>query len=299
MNVLDDLLNKYSLDYSEFNKIQSYIIELYSSSCFPVENPTCIILGGQPGSGKTELEKIAFKNLKYNSIICNVDNLKEFHPKSFEIKKRYPDYFTEITSKYAHNWNLALRNHCIQNNLNFILETTLNSGNNINSIINNLKRNNYRVDIYLISVPQEVSKISCFLRYEETLNLSIPSRKVSSKAHDERFNQIPKAIQEIELEKKYDHIFLYGRTIMDLNIREENSNSVSLISKTRKYIFEDYMSEREQPLLRKTLRYLEKCTNRVYELMLKREAPQEEIEIFLKDFEYYLSENNKSNSIKK
>lgn len=284
------LVEEYSLDYSEFNKIQLNIIELYTRSFTSVDNPTSIILGGQPGSGKTELEKIAFSNLKNNAVICNVDNLKDFHPKSFEIKKRYPDYFTELTSKYAHEWNLALRNYCIENNLNFILETTLNSGENINSIINNLKRNDYKVNIYLLSVPKEISKIGCYIRYEESLNLNIPFRKISSISHDQRFNAIPEAIKLIEKEKNYNYIYLFGRTIMDLNYKNEHLNEISLIAKTRNYIYEDFMIEREQPLLEKSKYYLQLSSERVYELMKNRNASSEEINEFLENFEDYIKE---------
>jgi predicted ABC-type ATPase len=299
MNLVDDLLEKYSLDFSEFNRIQLDIIELYTNSFKSEKNPTCIILGGQPGSGKTELEKLAFQNLNCNAVVCNVDNLKEFHPKSFEIKKHHPNHFSDLTSKYAHEWNLALRNYCIQNNLNFILETTLNSGDNINKITNNLKRNSYDVDIYLMSVPLEVSKISCYLRYEESLNLNIPSRKVSAFSHDERFNSIPNAIKEVEKEKLYDYIYLYGRTIMDLNYQNDHLNKISLIGKTRNYIYEDFMMEREQPLLKKTRHYIEQCASRVFALMNNRSESKEEIELFINEFEDFLPDKNIINTLKK
>ncbi len=169
---LNDLLKKFDFDYKDFINIQNLIIDNYTALCSSVEDPTCIILGAQPGAGKTEMGRIAHENLKGNAVFCNVDSLKNFHPFAYEIKTKHPELFSEITGPFAHQCNLALRSYCIENKFNFILETTFNVGSNINAILQNLKKHNYKSEIYLLSVPGELSKLSAAYRYEDSIKTS-------------------------------------------------------------------------------------------------------------------------------
>lgn len=275
---IEKLKDKYKIDIEEFRLIEDEIIKLYTRFIDSVNQPKTIILGAQPGSGKSELEKIAFNNLSKNAVICNVDNLKNFHPHSQEIKKNHPEYFNEFTSSVAHQWNLALRRNCIENNYNFILETTFSEGTSINSIIENLKKNKFQVEIYLLSVPEIISKLGIVLRYEEMLNLNIFGRKVSIESHDQRFKQIPQAIKIVEDKKLYDYINLYGRSLMNLNSKDEYG--VYLIAKTKKNILEDYLAERDQKINRKAESVIYDMKERIIDLMIKRDAPEEEISVF-------------------
>jgi hypothetical protein len=52
---LEELKSIYALFPDEFQEIQNTIIEIFTSGVKPVNSPAIIILGGQPGSGKSEL----------------------------------------------------------------------------------------------------------------------------------------------------------------------------------------------------------------------------------------------------
>ena len=138
--MLEELKNKFSISVQESSDIEKLIISDLTKFSTPSDQPKAIILGSQPGAGKSELEKLAFIDLGRNAIICNVDNLKKFHPHSQEIARNYPEYYTDLTNEYAHKWNLALRNYCLKNKINFILETTFSDGNSINIILDKYRR---------------------------------------------------------------------------------------------------------------------------------------------------------------
>ncbi|PWN59959.1 zeta toxin family protein [Chryseobacterium oncorhynchi] len=297
MNNIENLKEQYKIDLDEFRFIESEIIKQFTKFVDSSANPKAIILGAQPGAGKTELEKIAFSNLKRNAVICNVDNLKNYHPFSVEIKKKYPEYFSELTSTTAHDWNLSLRRHCLEKNYNFILETTFNDGININTIIENLKKNNFSVEIYLLSVPQLLSKLGIVQRYEEMLNLNISGRKVSFESHDDRYDAIPKAIQIVEEKQLYDYINLFGRSI--LNHNKIDDKGIYLIAKTKKSIYDDFIIEREQKLNNQARIEINSIKNKILELMDGRNAPEDEISIFKDTFEIEIDLKNKSKILKK
>ena len=42
------------------------------------DHPRVVMLGGQPGSGKTKMRELAEKETK--SVIINADDLRDFHP---------------------------------------------------------------------------------------------------------------------------------------------------------------------------------------------------------------------------
>lgn len=294
MHNIESLKEKYKIDLEEFRFIENEIIKQYTKFANTINSPKAIILGGQPGSGKTELEKKAFLNLNRNAVVCNVDNLKNFHPYAIEIRKKYPNYFSQLTGINAHDWNLSLRRYCIENNYNFILETTFSDGSNINLIIENLKKNNFLVELYILSVPKIISKLGIIHRYEEMLNQKIYGRKVSFESHDERFDQIPKAIQVVEEKKLYDYINLFGRSLLNFNKIEDSG--IHLIAKTKKSIYDDFIIEREQKINYKAYTEINKIIERVLDLMKKRNAPEEDITSFKIAFDIY---NNSTKRIKK
>lgn len=267
---LTDLIEKYRLNDDTFLLIKNDIVDDLTKLVESVENPKAIILGAQPGAGKSILESEAYNNLDRNALICNVDDLKDRHPYSQEIKREYPNYFTAITNDYAHKWNLALRNHCLENKYNFILETTINNGNNINIIIDKMKAYDYSVEIYLLSVPKIISMMGIFSRYEDSLNRLGESRKVSWEDHNLRFDAIPEAIKIIEEKNLYDYINLYSRDIMD--DLSNKKDGVQLITRSRRSILNEYLFEREKPLSKKASEYIDEKEKYIKSSMIERKS---------------------------
>ena len=288
---LTDLKEKYTLTTEEFEIIKQKIISNFTKFAIESTEPTTIILGAQPGAGKSELEKIAFLNLDRNAIVCNVDNLKNFHPYSQEISRDYPEYFTELTNEYAHKWNLALRNYCLENKLNFILETTFADGHSINLILEKLKSFNFKTELYLLSVPKEISLCGITIRYEENLKDFGLGRKVSYDAHNDRYDRIPEAIKIVEQNKKYDFINLYGRNI---NQDNDSINGVYLITRTRNEIYSDFINERSKPLSHKADDYIKINIEQIKKLMNKRNASMKE----KLDFNSLIKNNFRKKNIK-
>lgn len=63
--------------------------------------PVVVIIGAQPGAGKTQLEDLAQKELGGNVVNCNADLFRDFHPRGEEIKHKFEAYYPELTSGYA------------------------------------------------------------------------------------------------------------------------------------------------------------------------------------------------------
>ena len=115
---------RFAVSTEDFSTIQAKIITRFAGALQPIDQPVVVILGGQPGCGKTELEKIASDELGGNVMVCNGDIFRDYHPQAETIKADFEAYYLELTVKTAHAWNQGLREYCEQRRLNYILETT-------------------------------------------------------------------------------------------------------------------------------------------------------------------------------
>ncbi|MEO8948540.1 MAG: zeta toxin family protein, partial [Mucilaginibacter sp.] len=195
----------------KFLEIQAALIERYTSDLRADKTPTVIILGGQPGAGKTELEKIAATELGGNVLACNADIFRDYHPHAKYIRANLEDQLPELTAPAAQRWNNAIRAYCEANRFNYILETTFSSGAMMNDTIKDLKTKGYRVGIKLLALHPKLSLLGTHLRFERGKSEEGTGRTVGKKVHDERFEKIIPTLTAVELAARYDKLELYGR----------------------------------------------------------------------------------------
>jgi predicted ABC-type ATPase len=277
-STLSFLIEKYALSEDEFNDIFKTIIRIYTAGILPVNNPTVIILGAQPGAGKTELQGEAELRLLNNAVICNADNFRDFHPLFKEIKRYYEDEYPIITANCAQRWNDMLCLYCQEHKLNYILETTFSSGDRLNQTISEIKKAGYQVDIKLLAVDPHLSRLGIHLRYEDMLSKTTIGRKVSRMAHDSRFEAIPDAIKSVQSSQLYDNLYLYARSIVIEGT--EHIDGVTLIAHNPIDPLAVYLEELKRPWSERAKLNFENRCNKVLLLMEQRNAPIKEINSF-------------------
>ena len=62
----------------EYERAYQKINKIVSKGISSVSNPTAIVLGGQPGAGKSNLYKNADKRFDYNIAHIDIDKFREF-----------------------------------------------------------------------------------------------------------------------------------------------------------------------------------------------------------------------------
>ena len=132
-------------------------------------NPTFILAGGQPGSGKTAMiSTIKSNNLSKKFVVVDLDLFRSYHPDFEEIKKYHKKDGVLLTNSFAFEIENELIKYCIQNSFNIINVTTLR---NTEMIISNIKNvlipSGYSVVVYIIAVSPEESYYSTLLRFKE------------------------------------------------------------------------------------------------------------------------------------
>lgn len=131
--------------------------------------PLGIILGGQPGAGKSYLVKEVEDEFQKDFIFISTDDLRLYHP-AYAALQQNPETLqnaANLVNPYASAWTERLIKHCIENKFNLIIDSTL--GGNVNAVyrtVDMLRENNFSFHLRLMAVPAFISKLSIFLRYE-------------------------------------------------------------------------------------------------------------------------------------
>jgi predicted ABC-type ATPase len=240
-----------SLNERIFEKIKKkYLLDIQ-----PSVNPQGIILGGQPGSGKSFLQKEIANEFTENFIFISTDDLRLHHPAYLELQQN-PETVqnaANLVNPYASAWTEKLIKHCIENKYNLIIDSTL--GGNIKAVYDTIymfRKNGYQVHLRVMAVPVIISKLSIFLRYETQLAEKGFARWTRIEDHDDRFNNLKTNLLEIESIKTPNSIKFYERVlevsgtnklrflkdfkIKDLGKFELNSDMLSFMKSTKNNI---------------------------------------------------------------
>jgi predicted ABC-type ATPase len=281
--MLQKLIAKYELSEADYQEILQDIIRDTTYKRAASEKPTAIILGAQPGAGKTELQKEAESKLAGNAVICNADNFRDYHPLAHEMKRDHPSFYPDITAPLAQRWNNSLVKHCVEKKFSFILETTFYSGPKLNQTIYSFKEAGYHVDIMVLAVNPKLSLLGTYLRYEHSVATFGTGRQVSQIAHDSRFELIPRTIASISQLPLFDNFSLYARRIAA--DQQGTVEGVVRVAVDPANIFSSYQAEVNRPWSNEMTRYFQQKVDEVASLMQRRNAHEEEISRFRESLE--------------
>jgi predicted ABC-type ATPase len=276
--MLQKLIAKYELSEADYQEILQDIIRDTTYKRTRSEKPTVIILGAQPGAGKTELQKEAESQLAGNAVICNADNFRDYHPLAHEIKRDHPSFYPDVTAALAQRWNDSLVKHCVVEKLNFILETTFSSGRRLNQTIYSFKEAGYQVDVMLLAVSPKLSLLGTYLRYEHSIATIGTGRQVSQISHDSRFEMIPRTIASISQLPLFDNFSLYARGIAAG--QQGTVEGVVRVAVNPANIYSSYQAEVNRPWSDEMTGYFQQKVGEVVFLMQRRNAKEEEVQGF-------------------
>jgi predicted ABC-type ATPase len=279
MDKLAILKKLYKIEASLFKKIQDDIILEHASRLRQVKNPKVIILGAQPGAGKTEMEKEARLELNENVVVCNGDTWRDYHPDANLIKAKHEALYPELTVEAAHAWNKGLRDYCEANRLNYILETTFSSGEAMNQTIAELRQKGYRVNIKLLAIPPKLSLLGTYLRFEKMKAEGGSGRQVPKEIHDQKFSMIQPTLNSVQLENLYNNLQIYNRNI--LLDQDDFTSGVRVVAINPGNALQVYQREINRRWPEKLEIFFAEKVQLVSDLMQNRNASESEINIFM------------------
>lgn len=290
----DEKFNRFKLTEEEFLNVENNIIK-YFGKADTCSNPTLYLIGGEPGCGKTGIEKLIVKE-NSNCVVCNSDNLRDFHSKMQLLKKHCAEAYVEISAFYAQKWNQKLIQFCKENKYNVLIETTFRDYKIIKKTYEDFKKEGYKIEIHLMSVNKYLSKLGIYKRYEDQIQSEGFGRKVSVEDYESRYESVLPTLKKVHELKLYDEIFLYTRSILESkavnNIKKiDVAKELAKLNKFKSVkvrgqftLLKLFLHFRNKNLNLIEQRALNKRFFDILRMMKNRNAPKEEKYIYLEHF---------------
>jgi len=185
------------------------ILEYYKSMYSPTENPKVVLLGGQPGAGKSGLENMV--NIKKNYVSISGDDYREYHPRFKEINLEYGREASKYTQQWAAEITEKLIKELRKEKYNLIIEGTLRTAELPLKEANAFKKAGYNVELNVVVVKPEKSRLGTLERYEAMLKQGKVPRMTPKEHHDLVVNNIGNNLEIIYNSKSFDNIKLFDR----------------------------------------------------------------------------------------
>lgn len=228
---------------------------------------TLIILGGQPGAGKSTLIQKIRKEFSNNIFLLNADDIKHLYPKYSQLLKNDPIEAAHIVQKYSNYVIDNLKAELLSRGISVIIEGTMRDSRVSLKTINEFNDKGYSSEAYIMAINKYSSILNCELRYETDIKIYGYGRKVPYEIHDEAFDNIPKTIKKLLESKLLTNIKLYDR---NFKLVSQFINTNDLLA--------DYVSAVSK-ISREDVNYIKSQFSKVLALKTERNADIKELEI--------------------
>lgn len=208
----ENFRKKYLLDDETIKEIlqDKFFYDTVAAACKSAQQPIAVIVGGQPGSGKTGVIVKSIDNLRKTGNSCFIvdnDNYRLVHPALEEINEECPEYFTECTDQLSFAMTPRMIERGIANRYNMIIHQTLKNETIIRCAITDLMKAGYCVIVRALAVSDLNSNLSMIERCQkDILGKNRMGRWVPQENHDFAYKGLPDTIAKIEESGKYHMI---------------------------------------------------------------------------------------------
>lgn len=177
----------------------------------PQERPKAIVLGGQPGSGKSMLAAEAVSELRSRggAILIDADRMREQNPEYKQLSRQDPQNAADRTHKEAATWATRLTVVAIDNKRDLVVDGTLRDPANLRDLATRLKESGYEVEARIMAVSPETSLVRARLRFEEQVSEVGTGRFVNQEQHNTAYRGVASTVAVLEHEKLVGKVTLY------------------------------------------------------------------------------------------
>ena len=216
--------NELLLSEEEFKQVYLKLKETVTKDKHPVKFPIAIILGGQPGSGKSNLYSIARQRFSNNIVELDCDAFRIFHPYYHQIKKFFGKDDAIKTNPFIFKAVDLLIEELSTEKYNLIIESSLNSPNSALNIGRNLPPKRYKVELQIMATSKYISWQGTIDRYNEEVKKGGSPRAVSKEFHDEVVENICNSLDVVKKSGLMSNIIIYDRNKICLYNMKKDKN---------------------------------------------------------------------------
>ncbi len=215
---VEDIKADFEVGEADLAKIAYNIFMEITAGKHSVENPTAFVIAGQPGAGKTGIMKESCKQFGGNFIVYDIDEFREFHPKIEEIKSKYPDFYVDLTSKFASDVSHVINPIMFEGKYNMGLHKTFGNELLIDDTLLPLRKLNYNVVLRVMATSDLESKMSALERSQKLRITDKISRWVYKPYMDKVMTGLVNMCQKAENEKLVDVIQVVRKNCQPIDL---------------------------------------------------------------------------------
>ena len=203
-----DKLDNYEL--LDLNYAVEKIYREITESLTTVDSPKGYILVGQPGAGKTTLQRMIFEN-DSNIAIINGDEYRKRHPHYEEIFEKYGKDAVEHTQSFSNAVTNTLIAKLSEDGYNIVVEGTGRRAEVPLKTCRDLKEKGYDVELMVMCCNAEIAWQSTIDRYNMLLDRGEQPRAVPRDKFEEAVNALPYTVSTLFESGEFSEITLYNR----------------------------------------------------------------------------------------
>ena len=194
-------------------KYQLIIADYLSDTSSISNNPRVVMLGGQPGSGKTKMRELAEKEIY--SVVINADDLRDFHPMYRKLKFSNPEKASYLVNYDVSIWTKKLIEQSVRERRNIVFDFTFGTSNQemLREMLTMFRKNGYEMQLWILAVPAQFSKLGVYMRNEWQIRQTGLGRFVSMEAHDINYRNISANLQMVVENALVDRICIFSRLV--------------------------------------------------------------------------------------
>lgn len=177
------------------------------------ERPRMILLGGQPGAGKTAVLIASHAELDQTGPTIRIvgDDLRSYHPQFRAFQQQDPETASQFTQLDAGRWTEKLLAAAVDRKVNIVFETTMRTPENVARVIGMARAGGYDIEARAVAVNPRLSWQGNHYRFEERLHAGDAARFPPQHVHDAAVTGLRVSLEKIETENLADRVQLRTR----------------------------------------------------------------------------------------
>ncbi|WP_344308205.1 zeta toxin family protein [Brevibacterium samyangense] len=172
--------------------------------------PVLVYTGGQPGAGKSRANERA-SQARPSLVPIIGDDLRQFHPPYARLMREDPLSMPAATAHASRTWIGMSAEYLREQRADVLIETTLRSPDAMASTIASFRQSGYVVELRVVAVPHEVSRLSMIERYTGQVEANGVGRWTPSAAHDEAFARAVTTVERLVASGAVDRFVIEDR----------------------------------------------------------------------------------------
>ena len=200
---------------------------LFGSASGGGPSPTLVLLGGQPGSGKSRAS--ARLLVEHDSMVAlSGDDLRIFHPQYRNLVTSRPEQAGAVLADSTSSWVRAAIQDALDEHRSLLVEGTFGDPDVTLATAARFRAAGFRVRIVAIASPRVLSVVTATSRYLRDRKLGSPARFTRLSAHDRGYDGTTRLIDAVAASDLADEVTIIsrnGNTLLDQLRGLDDSNS--------------------------------------------------------------------------